>query len=377
MAEKKTTAKNTKTTTSTTKKAASKTTAKKKTTATKASSNKVAAAKKVTSSKTDAGNKTKAAKSSKKPYGRVAVITRTKNRPILLVRAIESVVNQEYSDWLMVIVNDGGDPKPVDALVEKFKEKLDGKIHVVHNPESLGMEAASNKGINSCDSEYVIIHDDDDAWHPTFLNRTVDFIENNSNYSNLGGVVTYMELVYEEIVGDNVNEIRREGCRNWIPELTLWQMAAGNLFAPISFLYKRSVYKEIGGSYREDLPVLGDWEFNLRFMKHYDIGLIPEELSYYYHRIAGTNNQYSNTVVDGVDKHSLYNQILRNELLREDIQNNQIGLGYLINQAHVMNVQHKQVQRLYHLLEQVYGRMIKYLTPIAKISRKAKFWKNK
>jgi len=364
--------------------AAKNATAKKSTATIKKTSDKTAANKKVSSTnkKSPAKTSTKKtkkqpSKSTKKPYGKVAVITRTKNRPILLVRAIESVINQEYTDWLMVIVNDGGDPKPVDALVAKFKDKLDGRIHVIHNPKSLGMEAASNKGINSCDSDYVIIHDDDDAWHPTFLNRTVDFIENNSNYKNLGGVVTYMELVYEEISGDNVTEIRREGCRHWIPELTLWQMAAGNLFAPISFLYKRSVFKEIGGSYREDLPVLGDWEFNLRFMKHYDIGLIPEELSYYYHRIAGTNNQYSNTVVDGVDKHSLYNQILRNELLREDIQNNQIGLGYLINQAHVMNVQHKQVQRLYHLLEQVYGRMIKYLTPLAKMSRKAKFWKNK
>ncbi len=312
---------------------------------------------------------------SKKPYGRVAIITRTKNRPILLGRAIESAINQTYQDWLMVIVNDGGDGKPVDALVKKYKNKLGDRIHVVHNPESLGMEAASNKGINSCDSEYVIIHDDDDALHPDFLQRTVDFLENDTRYPNLGGVVSYMELVYEEIDGDEVREIRREGCRHWMPELTLWQMAAGNLFAPISFLYKRSTYDVIGGAYRETLPVLGDWEFNLRFMKHFDIGLIPEELSYYYHRVAGTNNQYSNTVVDGVDKHALYNQILRNELLREDIQNNQIGLGYLINQAHVAHNHHKQVQRLYHLLEQIHGRMIKYLGPLVRTGRKMQFWK--
>ena len=344
-----------------------------KATSAKSTTAKKTITKKSPTKKTSAGRKTSAKKTL--PYGRVAVITRTKNRPLLLGRAIESVIHQTYQDWLMVIVNDGGEASPVDALVEKYKDQLKDRIHVVHNPQSLGMEAASNKGIHACDSEYVIIHDDDDAWHPDFLSRTVDFLEQDTRYSNLGGVVTYMELVYEEMTETSVKEVRREGCRHWIPELTLWQMAAGNLFAPISFLYKRSVYDVIGGSYREDLPVLGDWEFNLRFMKYYDIGLIPEELSYYYHRVAGTNNNYSNTVVDGVDKHALYNQILRNELLREDIQRNQIGLGYLVNQAHVAHNNHKQVQRLYHLLEQIHGRMIKYLGPVVRTARKAQFWK--
>ena len=44
-----------------------------------------------------------------RPSGRVAIITRTKDRPFLLPRAIDSVLKQTQGDWIHVIVNDGGD----------------------------------------------------------------------------------------------------------------------------------------------------------------------------------------------------------------------------------------------------------------------------
>ena len=47
----------------------------------------------------------------------VAVITRTKDRPILLRRAIESVLRQSFGEWVHVIINDGGNPSTVDFLV--------------------------------------------------------------------------------------------------------------------------------------------------------------------------------------------------------------------------------------------------------------------
>lgn len=265
----------------------------------------------------------------KKPS--VAIITRTKNRPILLRRALESVIHQTYVDWFLVVVNDGGEKAPVNALIKEYADQLKGKHKIVHNKDSLGMEAASNKGIAAEDSTYVVIHDDDDAWHPGFLQRSVDYIENNTMYPNLGGVVCVIEKVVERIEGDTVTELYREDCREWIKALTLWNFCHQNCFPPISFLYKREVYEKIGGPYNEKLPVLGDWEFNLRFLEQYDIGFIPEVLAYYYHREASTNSQYSNTVVDGVDKHQFYKNLLCNQLLREDLAQGKLGKGYLMN----------------------------------------------
>jgi len=44
--------------------------------------------------------------------GSVAIIMRTKNRPILLARALKSVLEQEYQNWHLYLINDGGEIKP-------------------------------------------------------------------------------------------------------------------------------------------------------------------------------------------------------------------------------------------------------------------------
>ncbi len=53
-------------------------------------------------------------------YGKVAIIMRTKDRNIFLKRAIESVINQTYKDWILVIVNDGGNLDDIQKLLKSY-----------------------------------------------------------------------------------------------------------------------------------------------------------------------------------------------------------------------------------------------------------------
>ena len=132
--------------------------------------------------------------------GRVAVITRTRNRPLLLRRALDSVRQQTFKNFEWVVVNDGGEPDAVDAIAAEA-EALGVHVRVIHLPASIGMEAASNEGIHAVDSQYVVIHDDDDSWEPSFLEVTTDFLSRNPAY---GGVITHSMRVDEEIQGDRV-----------------------------------------------------------------------------------------------------------------------------------------------------------------------------
>jgi len=271
----------------------------------------------------------------------VAIITRTKNRNILLQRAIESVLGQSFQDWKMVIVNDGGDPKGVDQLINTYSDKFKGRCSIIHNPESLGMEAASNVGIKSCDSNYVIIHDDDDSWQRDFLTKTVTFLQNTPS-PTVKGVITYSTRYIETIKNNQVKIQYTEPFNLWLKSVSLFRMAEGNVFPPISFLYKRSVYDEIG-LYRETLPVLGDWEFNLRFIEKYDIGLIPEELANYHHRLQIDEGELGNSVIKDDYKHKFYDTMLRNELLRNDLSKQKLGMGYLVNLGNSFGNIHSQI----------------------------------
>jgi hypothetical protein len=64
-------------------------------------------------------------------------------------------------------------------------------------------------------------------------------------------------------------------------------------------------------------------------LKH-EIGLVQEPLAYYHHRLPNRNDSYSNTVVDANDKHRHYENLYRNQLLREDISNQRFGLGVML-----------------------------------------------
>ena len=59
----------------------------------------------------------------------------------------------------------------------------------------------------------------------------------------------------------------------WLRSVDIGAMSIRNQYSPISFLFRRSCYEKISG-FDESLPVLGDWDFNLRFLLKYDIGIV-------------------------------------------------------------------------------------------------------
>lgn len=260
----------------------------------------------------------------------VDIIMRTKDRPILLRRAVTDVLGQSYASWHLILVNDGGDPSVVESVLTPFKSALGDRLTVIHHDRSLGMEAASNAGIRRGSGEFIVIHDDDDSWEPGFLNRTVSVLT-NPRAPSMHGVVTRTRRVLERLEADRVVETGRDEFNPDFSYVSLPRMAAGNQFPPISFVFKRVVAERIG-LFDESLPVLGDWDFHYRYLLDCDIEVIPETLANYHHRPAigkGDMNAYGNTVIAGFDRHRYYENILRNKWLREDVRAGRIGKGTL------------------------------------------------
>lgn len=283
---------------------------------------------------------------------KVAIITRTKNRPILLPRALESVHSQTFKDFIWIIVNDGGEREHVDGIA-RLAKKIGMEVKVIHNKTSKGMEAASNIGIKNSKSKYIIIHDDDDSWERNFLKETVHFLE-SKNGEKYGGVLTHTNKITEKIYSENHSYqiLRKEPYNPWIKCVYLSDISKGNYFPPISFLYRREIYNKLKG-YDESLPVLGDWDFNLKFLLLADIGVIKRPLANYHHRTKdNTQEGYNNTVVHDADTlHTEYDAILRNRYLRQDIIEKKFGLGFLSNTP----------PRHYNILENIKLAIFQYL----------------
>lgn len=257
---------------------------------------------------------------------KVAIILRTMDRPVLLRRALASVLRQRYADWHLVVVNDGGAPAPVDAAITARRDEFGSRVTVVHHATSHGMEAASNAAIAASHSELVALHDDDDSWEPEFLAACVEHLDAEGDA--MAGVATQVTVVFERLVAEEIFIEHREPWDLAPGAPTLARMAAGNVLPNIAFVYRRRVLDEIG-RYREDLPVLGDWEFNLRFLQRYELSVLPRALANYHHRPGTTSGPDANTVIAQVPLHRRHEARVRNDLLRTDLERGVFGLGAL------------------------------------------------
>ncbi len=259
---------------------------------------------------------------------KVAIITRTKNRPLLLKRAALSVLGQSFQHWVWVVVNDGGDPNPVSQVLEPHRKALKDRLIRVDNPESVGMEAASNRGIHASESRYLVIHDDDDSWESGFLDATVGILENKP-HPLVRAAATHCTEIREALSKEQVSEISRRPYNKHLLNLTLANFLKENKTPPICFVYERQVHESIG-YYAEDMRVLGDWEFFLRFYRQYEAVMIPRALANYHIRPAKSAGAYGNSVTADVDLHAFHGQLLWNRLLREDLDAGRFGIGSLI-----------------------------------------------
>lgn len=83
-----------------------------------------------------------------------------------LAQTLESIANQNFSDWELVIVNDGSKDATED-IVRRFEKK--GLPITYHYQENKGFASARNKALELSRGEWVAILDHDDVWHPDKL----------------------------------------------------------------------------------------------------------------------------------------------------------------------------------------------------------------
>jgi len=246
---------------------------------------------------------------------RVAIVLRTKNRPLFLRRALGSVFAQTFSDFVVVVVNDAGEQTPVETVVKEFTDRADGRIHVVHNAHSKGREAAMNTGVSASESTYLSIHDDDDTWAPTFLEQCVRHLENTADQA----VAVRTEVVYEHVDGEEITLDSREILASDLSQISLAEMIRHNYAPPISLLYRREVHDAVG-LYDETLPVLADWDFNLRLLSRFTVGFIDGPPLAFWHQRPASVGDEGNSVVTALQDHVRYEVEIRDRYLRGDLE---------------------------------------------------------
>lgn len=243
---------------------------------------------------------------------KVAIITRTRNRPVFLRRAAACLGRQLFHDWVHVIVNDGGKPQAVESVVAELPKAQQQRTRVIHHHVPKGMEAASNTGMRACQSEYLVVLDDDDTWSPHFLDTCVAFLDNPDN-QGLGGVVTRTACIAEVMVRGCLVPVGRKAYNPALSKIDFVSLLNRRLFTQNALLFRRSCQEHVG-FFREDFCVLGDWEFDLRFVNQFRVGVIPKVLAYNHQRRFVKHGVACNqTTMAGLEPFSHFARLVRTE----------------------------------------------------------------
>lgn len=252
---------------------------------------------------------------------KVAVITRTKDRPVFLKRALQSVAHQTFTDYEHVVVNDGGDREAVEKVIASLPDAARKRVSVFHRKEaSNAPDTIFNESVDRVSSTYVAIHDDDDTWHPTFLEQTVACLEAGSK-----GVLVRTDKVVEKFNGKKLTTVKVSQHFSDVQSVSLYRQYLDNQLTPIAFIYSRKAYETVG-KYDASLPVVGDWEFGIRFLQKYEVEYVDPgfALANYHHRVDKDNSFAQH-------KHRAYITKVMNEYLRKDLASGTFGAGYIMN----------------------------------------------
>lgn len=277
---------------------------------------------------------------------KISVITRTKDRPVFLRRCADDLIGQRFLDMQWVIVNDGGDPKPVNENAA-YARSQGMDCLVIHLKYNVGLPAGSNTGITQSDSQYIHLHDDDDSLEPRFYEVMCGFLDKDVK-GQFGGVVCSTNRVDETVTETDIQQTSKHPLHHSKSATHIADILTKNQFSPISFVYRRSCLKSVG-SYDTNLPVLDDWDFNIRFLMHFDIASVYEYLANYHFRSIKTG-PLAQTVQSSM-QHELFAAVLRNKYFREGIASvgnampgllMNVGRNFQIQQGRILEIQDHQ-----------------------------------
>ncbi len=192
----------------------------------------------------------------------VSVIIPTYNRASVLPRAIKSVLGQTFSDFELLVVDDGSDDSTADIL-----ETFEGKLKPLFQ-ENRGVAAARNLGIKCSTGPFLAFLDSDDEWLPEKLARQTDLID----AANPDFICHTDELWLR-----NGIEVPQKGIHCKQGGRFFPRALERCLISPSSVMVSRILLDRVGW-FDEGLPAAEDYDLWLRVTAFHDVGFVPDRL---------------------------------------------------------------------------------------------------
>ena len=179
-----------------------------------------------------------------------------------LKEAIESILNQTFTDFEFIIVNDGS----TDNSLEIIQSYDDERIKIINNEKNIGLTKSLNKALKQAKGEYIARQDADDVSLPNRFEEQVKYFEEHPEVVLLGTSV-YLIGENEKIVGKRIV----------LTKPSIKYLFKENQFNHGSVMFKKEIVNQLGG-YNELIRYSQDYELWLRIAKYYEVRNLTQSL---------------------------------------------------------------------------------------------------
>lgn len=201
------------------------------------------------------------------PNPLVSVIIPTFNREFFIKDAIDSVLNQTFQDFEIVVIDDGSTDNTKD-IIDGYN---DYRIHYFYQ-KNRGLNPARNAGIKNSRGNYIAFLDSDDIWEPDKLEKQVEILNQKPEIG----------LVYcgSSLIDENKNFIGKRPLITYKGDVFKKLVMYNFLYNGSVVLFRKSCIEKVG-LFDETITRMTDWEFYLRFSVYFKYWGIDEYLIKY------------------------------------------------------------------------------------------------
>jgi glycosyltransferase involved in cell wall biosynthesis len=193
----------------------------------------------------------------------ISVIIPCWNAGIFLKKTLDSVLNQTYSEYEIIIVNDGSTDSETINVIKSYHNQNNKKIKVI-NQSNVGLPAARNIGIKKSKGEYFFFLDSDDWIEKDCLEILLKKIKNKKNLY----ACSYFETFQDE---------------NYLltPTYNFFELLFSNQL-PYCCLFPRSIIKKFGSYDEKMIDGFEDWELHIKLAKNNVFPAIVKKVLFHY-----------------------------------------------------------------------------------------------